>query len=151
MPAISASFTDSTTFHDFPLLAPGQVQKEFFVNELLSRIDLLLHPAFLDERSDPPSVTERGECYLVSEQATGAWQGKTGSLAGWDGQQWTFIRPRPGMMVRNLASGQLYLFRDQWEACSTPPEPTGGNVVDAEARAIIADIIEQLRIFGIFS
>lgn len=147
----AASFTETTPRHALPLLFAGQVQKEFFVNESLARLDLLLHPAIIEERADPPANPAAGACYLVAAQATGAWQGMDSCLAAWDGDGWTIAAPQPGMTVRDLTSGTVLLFDQQWQRFAAPPPPAGGTVVDLEARSAIGQITAALKEFGIFS
>lgn len=151
MPTPITEFTDTTPRHTLPLLFAGQAQKEFHVNESLALIDLLLHPAFLEQRSDPPATPEIGACYLIADNATGVWRDQDGALAGWDGGQWTFAPPRAGMIARNLATGALHHFTTEWRTGNAPVSPDGGGTIDTEARAAIAGLIEQLRIFGLFS
>lgn len=147
----SASFTSATSRHALPLLFAGQAQKEFTVNEALARLDLLVHPAVEQERSDPPVSPQPGTSYLVASNATGLWQGQDASIAGWDGTQWTFVQPRSGVTVWDASQGQWRRFDGGWQLLTGPSEPLGGNVVDAEARAAIGDLITTLKNFGIFS
>jgi hypothetical protein len=73
---------DQTARFSLPYLAPGQMQKEFFHNEALQRIDTLLCPIVEGPASaTPPSNPPLGSCYLVSAGAVGAWAGHDGALA----------------------------------------------------------------------
>lgn len=146
-----ASFADATTRHALPVLFPGQAQKEFTLNEALARIDLLLHPVVVEERDSPPPGPEAGSSYLVGSPATGEFSGRDGSIAGWDGQQWTFAAPTPGMTAHDLSSGETLRFSGNWQRLAAPVAPAGGAIVDDQARAVIADLIAALRNFGVFS
>lgn len=44
----------------------------------------------------PPAKPKLGEIYLISDNAVGAWEGKSGSLAEWDGTKWIFMQPSNG-------------------------------------------------------
>lgn len=59
----------------------GQTQKEFFLNESLARLDLLLHAAVVSELAEPPGAPEAAACYLVADGAQAAWAGRTGQIA----------------------------------------------------------------------
>ena len=146
-----ADFTDTTPRHKLPFLFAGQAQKEFTVNEALARIDLLLHVAVAAEVNEPPANSEPGTCYLVGGMPTGPFANHTAEIAGWDGQQWTFARPNPGMRVKDLSSGQICFFEGGWQRLDGPAEPTGGTTVDSEAREAIIDLCVILRTYGLFS
>ncbi len=143
--------TSRTPRHGLPLLFAGQAQKEFTLNEAIARLDLLLHPAVSEERPDPPANPEAGSCYLVATNASGAFAGQEGSIAGWDGQQWTFLPAREGMVLRDVSTGQNLIFSVHRQRLTGPVNPTGGSVVDTEARSAIAEILSLLRQTGIFS
>jgi len=52
--------------------------------------------------------------------------------------------------VYDRATGQEWLFSTTWQAATAPAEPSGGAVVDSEARAAIAQLIAELRVAGVF-
>ncbi len=129
----------------------GQSQKELFVNEAHALVDALLHAAIEGEIDTPPPTPEEGECWLVGATPTGAWADHAGALASYQTGGWIFAAPRDGMQVLDKATGQKLLYRGGWHRPATPPEPTGGATVDAEARAAIADLIEALIKSGILA
>ncbi len=145
------SFTSTTARHALPFLFAGQAQKEFFVNESLARIDLLLHPAVEGERADPPAVPVEGECWLVGESATGVWADRERAIAGWDGSAWLFAEPVADMVIRDRGAGGLRRYTGAWQAILRPADPAGGTAIDTEARAAIVAILAALEQFGIFS
>ena len=54
-----------------PFLSPGQAQKEFFHNEALQVLDILIAAAVEEgPRDDPPSSPSAGDCYIVGEDPT---------------------------------------------------------------------------------
>jgi len=128
----------------------GQAQKEFFVNEALSRIDALLHPAIAGTANVPPATPLAGECWLVGAAPSGAWAGYAGAIACFTAGSWLFTAPRDGMRVLDLPSGQVLFHRGGWQAVSAPASPTGGGVVDTQARAAIAALIAALSDAGVF-
>ena len=142
-----------TPCHGLPYLFPGQAQKEVFVNEALARLDALMQPVVLEERTTPPAEPDPGDCYLLSDAASGAWAGHGRALAVWAESQWLFLPPREGARVFDLASGALALFTETggWQRIASPAPPAGGATQDAEARAAIAAIVAGLRAAGVFS
>ncbi|QPC98556.1 DUF2793 domain-containing protein [Qipengyuania soli] len=145
------SFPESTARYSLPFLVAGQAQKEFFVNEALERLDILLHPVVEGEVCDPPSSPQKGQAYLVATPATGAWIGQEDRIAGWDGNQWTFIDPTAQMNVFDKNLGRRRCFREGWNLPPEPVLPTGGSTIDSEAREAIETIVELLQQAGLIS
>lgn len=135
-------FETVTPRHALPMLAAGQAQKEFFVNEAFARIDALLHPVIEGQASDPPAAPQPGQNWLVTGSGTGDWTGRDGSLANWDGFQWTYLAPAAGMLVYDGATGERLCFRQTWKRAERPTAPAGGAVVDTEARAAIGALLD---------
>lgn len=136
--------------HALPLLVAAQAQKEVFVNEAFARIDALLHPVVLGEQSAPPASPSPGDCWIVATPASGGWQGQESDLASWDGAQWTFCRPNEGMQVYDLIGRQRLAYDGIWQRAQRPVAPAGGTVIDTEARAAIAELIDMLATLAIF-
>lgn len=144
--------SDNTPRFALPHLFPGQAQKEFTFNEAMARIDMLLHPEVTGERSQDPADPKAGETFLVGSDAGGAFSGHAGSLANWDGDQWTFAAPRAGMMAFDgEKSALLRFFEGAWGRVQAPALPEGGAVIDQEARQAIEELAAGLKQFGIFS
>lgn len=110
----------------------------------MARIDTLLHPAIEGEAGEPPVSPDSGDCWLVAEPASGAWQGHEAALASWDGIQWTFCLPVEGLIVLDRATGARLAYRDGWNRSARPTAPSGGSVVDSEARAAIIALTDML-------
>lgn len=144
------NFPSVTPRYALPLLFSGQAQKEFYVNEAHALADALLHAACEGEATDPPASPANGETWLVASGATGDWSGEDGKLASRQAGTWLFATPRDGMRLFDNSTGQTMLFRGAWQRPSAPAAPSGGAVVDAEARAIIADLVTSLIDAGIF-
>ncbi len=145
------TFASATPRLGLGLLFSGQSQKEFFVNEAHALVDALLHPAVEGEADAPPPTPEEGECWLVGDTPTGAWADRAGSVASYQAGSWIFAAPRDGFRLLDRPSGQEIRFLDGWQRPATPPEPTGGTTVDAEARAAIVALIEVLITSGILA
>lgn len=144
------SFVSASPRHALPLLFTGQAQKEFTVNEALSRMDALFHCAIEGEAVDPPPSPAEGECWLVATPASGTWAGHEGSVAGFQAGAWLFLPPRDGMRALDRSTGQELFFRGGWQVATVPASPVGGPVIDVEARDAIDGLINALRTAGVF-
>lgn len=142
-------FESATPRFALPLLYSAQARKEVFVNEALARTDALLHCAVRGHEATPPADPDEGDAWLVADEGIGEWTGQDRALAVFQGGNWTFIAPRAGMRVFNVAQGQECLFVDDWRKTTLPLEPVGGLTVDGEARAVISDLVSALQLLGI--
>lgn len=57
-------------------------------------------------QTTPPANPAIGDRYLVLAQAAGAWLGKFNQIATWDGTDWIFRVPAPGMIVNYWSASQ---------------------------------------------
>jgi len=162
--------TDKSARLQLPFLLPGQAQKEFFHNEALARIDMMLC-ASLEEgpRAVPPADPIPGQCWIVAEGAVGAWGDQDHALACWTESGWRFAPPINGMRALNREDGLTYDWNGTaWiageirvskvfvqgkqvvgERRAAIASPSGGATVDAEARATILAICEALKSHGL--
>lgn len=161
---------ETSARYEFPFIIPGQAQKELFHNEALVIIDAGLHPAVEGAPLDaPPVAPTPGACWLIGPGASGAWAGKAGMLASWTASGWRYVRPQPGMTVWDKAGG----YHRRWTGTAwnageiagsavhvgglkvvgarqpSVAPPSGGAVVDAEARAAVAALIVSLKSHGL--
>ncbi|QKG71046.1 DUF2793 domain-containing protein [Erythrobacter mangrovi] len=95
--------------------------------------------------ASPPAAPSAGDCWIVAAGAVGEWSGRDDCLAWWDGDQWTFAPPFRGLRAFDQAQDRYRTFSDSWDAAPIPTDPSGGSVVDVEARDIIATILAILR------
>ena len=161
---------DTTPRFALPFILPGQAQKEHFHNEALARIDLALHPAVEGPpASEPPVAPAPGECWIVEPAAAGAWSGSENRLAMWTQSGWRFLAPLPGTCAWNKAAAVPLLWDGyQWregELASAGllvngmrvvgprqpgvPSPSGGTIIDEEARAAINALTAALMSHGL--
>jgi hypothetical protein len=162
--------SDTTARLALPFILPGQAQKEFYHNEALTRIDIALHPAVEGPPlGAPPESPVVGQSWVIAGGAAGAWAGKEGMLASCTEGGWRFVEPIPGMLVWNKSGGHWLHWRAAgWsggELSATAlfiggqkvvgerqPEvssPSGGTVIDGEARAAIAAMTAVLKSHGL--
>lgn len=153
-----------------PLLAAGQAQKEITHNEAILAIDRLLQLAVVTRsRSEPPADASSGDIYIVGPAPTGAWAGRTGELAAFDGSGWTMTAPRPGCLAWVGDEGEFSVStvsgwsNGGWPArgiriggrsvlAATPAyvlDAAGGSVVDLECRSVLAALLAALRDQGV--
>jgi hypothetical protein len=96
----------------------------------------------------PPATANDGDCFRVTSPATLAWAGCEDRIAIHIGGDWHFVAPHEGMPVFDQAAGHILVFRSEWELASAPAIPSGGSVIDIEARAAIEQLIEALQAIG---
>jgi hypothetical protein len=161
---------DTTPRFALPFILPGQAQKELFHNEALTRIDLALHPAVEGApAATPPPAPAPGECWIVASAATGDWSGRDNQLAMWTASGWRFLDPSPGTSAWNKAEAVPLIWDgSQWRtgelACTgltvggvrivgprqpAVASPSGGTIIDVEARAAINALTAALMSHGL--
>ena len=160
----------STARFGMPFLSPGQAQKEFFHNEALQTLDVLVAAAVEElPRNSPPSSPVLGECYIVGSAPTGIWAGRTACLAAFTSGGWQFLPPLEGMLVfvRSAAASAAYR-AGAWEIgqlrgsnvildglqvvgsrAAAIASPSGGTTIDAQARSTLDQILTALREHGL--
>jgi hypothetical protein len=162
--------SEATPRFQLPFVIPGQAQKELFHNEALLRVDAAMHAAVKSStQTAPPEAPAEGECWVIAAPATGSWSGKEGQIAMWSSGGWRFVLPRPGLVVWNEAEGvEIRWLGAAWSAgelrCTAihvggekvlgergpaVPSPSGGTVIDAEARAALDAVIATLMSHGL--
>jgi len=162
--------SDSTPRFELPFILPGQAQKELFHNEALLRIDAALSAAAEGApRPDPPANPAEGESWIVAQGASDAWSGKADQLACWTAGGWRFVPPAAGMTVWNKSSGvPMQWSGNGWSegrlACAgltvagqsvvgerqpAVASPSGGTIIDQQARAAVSALIATLKSHGL--
>jgi hypothetical protein len=144
------NFDSTSSRFGLPLLYVGQAQKEAWINEAIARIDSLLHCSVEVERADPPASPANGEAWIVASGATGSWTGKDAMIAARQADNWLFIPVRDGMRVFDRSTRQERLFSTIWQLPAAPSAPSGGTIVDIEARSALSELIQALRVSGVF-
>jgi len=145
------TFASASPRVTLPLLFGGQAQKEVFINEALSRIDALLHPAVEGEMETSPVTPSDGDCWIVGLNPTGEWEGHANDIACFQAGNWLFVSPLEGMSVYDKSLSQKSYFNGSWQRASSISPPTGGSTEDIEARAAIAALIAVMTQAGILA
>lgn len=155
-----------------PLLQVGQAQKEVSHNEALTLLDFAVQPVVeAVGLGAPPASPDLGACWVVGPAPTGAWTGSGNAIAGWTSAGWRFIAAREGMMAWSRADSAFGRFDgSHWRVGEItgagvfvsghrvvgqqqPPisVPTGGSMIDIEARAALAAVLAALRSHGLIA
>ncbi|MBC2670923.1 DUF2793 domain-containing protein [Novosphingobium piscinae] len=134
-----------------PLLFAGQAQKEVFVNQALAVLDGTLHCAIEGEAQTPPPNPVDGTAWLVGPAPTGDWTGCAGQIALRQGGQWLFVVPGDGFQLLDRSRRQVrHCIAGTWRAPDLPAPPSGGTVIDAEARQAWRALVAALQQWGVF-
>jgi hypothetical protein len=160
----------STSRFNFPLLSVGQAQKEMAHNEALQTLDIVACAAVEDGPiNDPPALPRAGIAYLVGANPTGDWGGHASCLAAFTGGGWRFVPPTAGLTALVRPSGVsavcdgaswelgkvrgngFFVDGDQVVSARTGAigAPTGGTMVDKQARTAVNAILAALRQHGL--
>ena len=112
-----------------------------------------------------------GQCFVVGTAPTGAWAGHANAIAGYVPGGWRFVAAVAGMTALDKVSGQtanydgtawsigaikgatLKLGASQVVGArlAAVANPSGGTVVDVEARAAIVLILDRMRTHGLIA
>ena len=163
--------SDASARHCLPYILPGQAQKELYHNEALARIDIAMSAAVEGPpQAAPPTSPQAGQCWIVAASgASGEWAGKPDMVAGWTGGGWRLVMPQPGLRAwvktaglwfhwtgsawngGEVAAAAVRIGGQQVVSARQPgvPSPSGGTVIDAEARAAIAALTAALMSHGL--
>lgn len=162
--------TDWSARFALPYILPGQAQKEAYHNEALSALDALVHAAVEGPAAAvPPPAPQEGQCWIVAAGASGEWDGQQHKIACWTSGGWRFLTPIPGMKLWDKAAGHWrhwtgsawsdgrfpaagYLVGGQQVVgprVAAVPSPSGGTIIDTEARAAIDALIVALKSHGL--
>jgi Protein of unknown function (DUF2793) len=164
--------TEVTDRLALPLLVAGQAQKEVWHNEALIQLDLLVQGVVVAVApSSIPTSPGIGQCWIVGPGPSGVWAGKANHIAGWTSGGWRFAAPLEGMAVWSLADGvSVRRSASAWikgELTATSVKiagnqvvggrqaaiaaPTGGTVIDSEARLALSTLLAAVRAHGLIA
>jgi len=145
------TFPSTTLNAALPLLLSGQSQKEFFVNQSLAILDALLPMAVEAVQNEPPIDPEDGVCFVVGTAGAGDWSDQSDHIAIRIAGSWHFVGPSEGMAIHDRTTNQSLFYSTQWNRITAPATPSGGAVIDLEARAAIDSLINRLVDAGIMA
>ena len=100
-----------------PYLLPNQAQKHVTLNEALRRLDAIVQIRV--ERRDlsvPPTPAAEGSRYIPAKAASGAWAGKSGTIACFQDGGWIFMAPQTGWLIYVTEEDALLIRKEAgWE------------------------------------
>lgn len=119
----------------------------------------------------PPASPIDGQCYVIGTAPTGAWAGHAKAIAGYAPGGWRFVAAVAGMSAFDKASGQTAAYDGTaWSIgaikgatlklgasqvvgarLAAVANPTGGTLIDVEARAAITLILDRMRTHGLIA
>lgn len=158
-----------TTYHFSARIKLGASERGTH-NEALSTLDAIVAAAAEDGPLDtPPPSPALGACYLVGTAPIDAWASNPNALAMFTSGGWRFVAALEGMSVYVKTAALWANFRSgTWEMgmvrgssvviggeqvvgarAAAILEPTGGTVVDSEARTAIGQVLAALRQHGL--
>ena len=143
------NFPSTTSNTQLPLLFTGQAQKEFFLNRSFAILDALTLQLIEAMQDAPPTDPIDGSSYLVGTSPTGEWAGYAEHLALRIGESWHFVSPAEGMELYDRSGQVKRHYASGWSAALPPSSPTGGAVIDVEARSAISELVSTLQAAGI--
>lgn len=128
-----------------PYLIAAQAQKHVTHNEALRALDALLHLSVIDrDLAAPPASPADGDRYVVAAGATGAWSGKSGSVAAFQDGAWAFYQPRTGWICFVADEAAMLAWSGwAWVSMSGSGGPSGTLAVSTHGATIGAAIIEE--------
>ena len=163
--------TEASARFGLPFILPGQAQKEFHHNEALALLDAALHAAVEEGPIADAARLSGGGTKLDRRRFRDRGVGRAGRQKSptWTDAGWRFVAPVPGMLVWNIDAGYwLSWSGSAWRDGELPaaalhiggqqvvgprlpgvPSPSGGTIIDAEARAAIDALIAALRSHGL--
>lgn len=141
-----------------PLIASGQSQKDVTHNDALLALDRMIGLAVVSDREAvPPSHPSDGATWIVPAAGEAAWGRAAGTLMHRNGEVWIAEAPRDGQVVLVADNGVLMVHAGGWqlvrrvEAAAAVEQPTGGTIIDSEARVAIMALITVLQRHAIVS
>lgn len=142
-----------TPHWNLPYLAIAQSQKEVTHNEALVIIDAVMRGVVEDGPIDePPATPLLGQCWIIGDEPENEWEDKPQNLAIFTEGGWRFVSPHNRMQFYCVSTGTILCFDgSQWLLPQSISEAIGGSTVDAEARAVLLELIELLHGHGLVS
>lgn len=153
-------------------MATGCAGRNIILRGALRLIDIVAAAAVESVGGNaPPASPADGQCYVVGTAPTGAWVGHAKAIAGYAPGGWRFVAAVAGMVALDKASGQTASYDGSaWSIgaiqgatlklggsqvvgprLAAVAAPSGGSVIDVEARAAIALILDRLRTHGLIA
>lgn len=108
---------DSSSNLELPYILPAQAQKHVTHNEAIDQLDTLVHLAVQNQLlTEPPAEAEDGDRFIVADQASGEWAGKTDQVAVFQHGAWVFLSPTQGWVAYDVSQQAQFVYvGGMWE------------------------------------
>ncbi len=145
---------DTTATLGLPYILGAQAQKHVTHNEALTALDALVQLSVLDkDLAEPPIGPSEGDRYIVPAGAGGAWTGKAGQVAAFQGGAWAFYLPGTGWLAFVADEGVLRAFDGAAWQLQSGGSTGGASVVLNEqghgAQTRFELIEDELTLYGV--
>ena len=128
--------------------------RRLFLNHLAETANVSASARAAGVALTAPALTDSdiGKCWLVGSGATGLWTNKSGQIAIWIGGDWRYLVAHDGMRLWNRSNGRDSIYTGGvWRSGPIIANPSGGAVVDIEARATLGAMLQYFRLIGILT
>ena len=153
-------------------MARGCAGRNIISRGALRLVDVVVAAAVESVGSNaPPASPVDGQCFVVGTAPTGVWAGHAKAIAGYAPGGWRFVAAVAGMNALDKASGQTATYDGTaWSIgaikgatlklgasqvvgarLAAVANPTGGTVIDVEARAAITLVLDRMRTHGLIA
>lgn len=118
---------DTSPILQLPYILPAQAQKHVTHNEAIRVLDVIVQLAVTARNlAAPPVSPPEGARYIVAAAASGAWVGKVGQIALFDGGLWQFFVPLAGWTAWVVAEQKQISYNGSiWTSLADAPFSVG--------------------------
>ncbi|OLP62367.1 hypothetical protein BJF93_23720 [Xaviernesmea oryzae] len=112
--------SDRSSNLDMPFILPSQAQKHVTHNAALQVLDVVTQLVVADSLTVPPASPADGAVFAVLASATESFAGRSGRLAVYQDEGWSFLTPRAGWRAWFLTERRLKVYTGAtWEDAET--------------------------------
>ncbi|MEN9782522.1 MAG: hypothetical protein RL208_672 [Pseudomonadota bacterium] len=107
----------SNYLFDTKIISQNQIGQEFTINYNIKRLGQIVHLLVLSKKlTTPPSVVNDNDIYIIAENASSIWQGKSGEIAIYNTNSgWEFLSPKDGMFCYIKDEDLFYYYKEsEW-------------------------------------
>ena len=135
--------SDISPILSLPYIQPSQAQKHVTHNEALQLLDVLTQLVVANrDQTVPPVPPVTGTSHIVAPGGTGAWAGRDGEIATWDGAAWFFVAPQTGWQAQVTAEAQTVT----WDGAAWGVQPPELQNLDHVGIRTTADATNRLAV-----
>lgn len=135
--------SDISPILSLPYIQPSQAQKHVTHNEALQLLDVLTQLVVANrDQTVPPVPPVTGTSHIVAPGGTGAWAGRDGEIATWDGAAWFFVAPQTGWQAQVTAEAQTVT----WDGAAWGVQPPELQNLDNVGIRTTADATNRLAV-----